>query len=368
MVAVVPPPQCRSPFHAVPDPVGTRIVGGKSGFVFPEPTPSKQTFLLGFCTRVQSEMRPHASVAVALAATTMVSLPSRASSMLTAVGGPRRVASAAAAGWGCPSFSSSPPPGAAFVFFGRTSVAGNDRCRIVPPPLRAASPSNSDSSVNGNGVPPGEIDSLRTRVSNGSDMRDVRGTSHINRGNRTGAAAWGEFGRPPVSSPRRTFATSSGSAAAAAPWVVPKTVDIPEDKVEISFVRSSGAGGQNVNKVSTKVEVRMHVPSSAGLATGGGGGGGWIPGEVRDRLAEQQAHRISGEGMLTVTSQEHRTQGQNKREALDKLRRLILEAWPRPKVRKQRTGVSKAAKERNVQTKRHRSLAKQNRKRVDNDW
>jgi ribosome-associated protein len=138
-------------------------------------------------------------------------------------------------------------------------------------------------------------------------------------------------------------------------WIVPKTVDIPEDRLDISFVRSSGSGGQNVNKLSTKVEMRMHVSDA-----------NWIPQEVRDRLQQQQANRISKEGYLTLTSQEHRTQGQNRKAAVAKLERMLLEAWPRPKIRKQRSGPTKAAKARNKEFKKQRSATKQSRsKKID---
>ena len=85
---------------------------------------------------------------------------------------------------------------------------------------------------------------------------------------------------------RRSFST----------WKVPKKVTIPEEKLEMSFVRSSGSGGQNVNKLSTKVEIRFDVNNAD-----------WIPGEVRDRLKTQQSNRISKDGILTLTSQEYRT-------------------------------------------------------------
>ena len=138
-------------------------------------------------------------------------------------------------------------------------------------------------------------------------------------------------------------------------WKVPKEVKIPEDSVEVSFVRSSGSGGQNVNKLSTKVELRLDLSA----------GQNWMPAEVQRRLKEQQSNRISKDNILSITAQEHRTQGMNRKLAFDKLRKMVLEAWPRPKIRKQRKGPSKAQKARNKEFKKRHSEKKQNRRKVD---
>ena len=137
-------------------------------------------------------------------------------------------------------------------------------------------------------------------------------------------------------------------------WTVPKSIRIPEDQLEISFSRSSGSGGQNVNKLNTKVELRFHLQSAT-----------WIPKEVRDRIQSQQANRINKEGFMNLSSQEYRTQGQNRKDCLSKLEAIILQAYPRPKVRKQRKGPSKKQKEKRLQEKKKRSEKKAGRGKVD---
>jgi len=94
----------------------------------------------------------------------------------------------------------------------------------------------------------------------------------------------------------------------------PSEMYIPLDRVEFSYARSSGPGGQNVNKVNTKAEIRFHVMSAD-----------WIPHEVRQRLMQYQNNKVSKEGELIVTSQEHRTQAKNKEDCLEKLRFMLAE-------------------------------------------
>ena len=124
--------------------------------------------------------------------------------------------------------------------------------------------------------------------------------------------------------------------------------------MEFSFVRSSGAGGQNVNKVNSQVQMRLNVDEAY-----------WIPYEVRQRLAQQQANRISKEGVLTLASQEHRTQIANRKTVMQKLHDMILQAWPRPKERHMRKGISIKTKEQRKEFKRRRSDVKEGRRKVD---
>lgn len=105
--------------------------------------------------------------------------------------------------------------------------------------------------------------------------------------------------------------------------ISPKEIFLPKDKLELRFSRSSGPGGQNVNKVNTKVEVRFNVDTAE-----------WLAPQVKEKLKELQQNSINSEGDLIVTSQASRTQERNREDAYDKLKKMIWEASLTEKERK----------------------------------
>jgi len=127
------------------------------------------------------------------------------------------------------------------------------------------------------------------------------------------------------------------------------------DRAELrfGFSRSSGPGGQNVNKVNTKTELRIRVEGLHGLST-----------RAVARLREFARNRISQEGDLIITADTERTQEANRQACLRKLRELIVKSQVEPKVRK-KTKPSRGAKLRRLETKRRRGDTKRLRSRVD---
>jgi ribosome-associated protein len=135
---------------------------------------------------------------------------------------------------------------------------------------------------------------------------------------------------------------------------LPPTIAISEHELDERFVRASGPGGQNVNKVSTAVELRFNVVASS------------LPEDVKTRLAALAGKKLSADGVLQIDSREHRTQAQNRAAARARLADLLRQASLRPKKRR-KTRPSRAAHERRLTSKVQRSRVKAHRAPVRGD-
>jgi len=127
-------------------------------------------------------------------------------------------------------------------------------------------------------------------------------------------------------------------------------IAIDEREIEESFVRASGPGGQNVNKLATAVQLRFDVRGSPSL-----------PEEVRARLERLAGRRLTAEGVLVITAQRHRTQARNRQDALDRLLELIGRAAIAPRPRRS-TRPTAASRERRIEAKKRRGGLKQQRR------
>jgi ribosome-associated protein len=127
-------------------------------------------------------------------------------------------------------------------------------------------------------------------------------------------------------------------------------IAIDEREIEESFVRASGPGGQNVNKLSTAVQLRFNVRHSPSLS-----------GDVRARLERLAGSRLTRDGELVIIAQSHRTQARNRQDALDRLIELIRKAAVAP-IKRRPTRPTRASRERRIEGKKRRGGIKQQRR------
>ena len=131
---------------------------------------------------------------------------------------------------------------------------------------------------------------------------------------------------------------------------ITNTISIDENEMQLHFIRSSGPGGQNVNKVATAVQLRFDVGNSASL-----------PGDVRTRLIRAAGRRVTQDGILIIEARQFRTQERNREDAVGRLVELIRKAAEKPRPRK-KTKPSKAAMERRIEGKKRRGEVKKTRR------
>ena len=132
------------------------------------------------------------------------------------------------------------------------------------------------------------------------------------------------------------------------------TLSIPMAELRVSFTRSSGAGGQHVNKVSTRVEMRFDVARSGTLSEG-----------QRAMLLKRLVSRLTATGVLVVNSDRHRTQGRNREDCQERLAAILAQALKPPPPKRRKTRPGRAAQRRRLDAKKRQGEKKSSRRRPE---